>query len=216
MNNDSRDWVLAQLNINTINNITDFRSDENNQVYKLTTDKGDYILKNGPDLAAERDKLKWLKGKLPIPEVVGWRACDNNREELLMVAAEGEDLAKLSKTLPTESLVRLLADTLHRIHVLNISDCPFGEKQEGYVFIHGDACLPNFIFKNGQLTAVIDVGQAKIDSREVDLAAAVWSLAYNCGPGIGLEFLHTYGMTDATEADELRLITQYEPTWSGY
>jgi aminoglycoside phosphotransferase len=40
--------------------------------------------------------------------------------------------------------------------------------------VHGDACLPNFV---------------RIDSPEIDLAAAVWSLDHNLGPGFGGAFL---------------------------
>lgn len=44
-------------------------------------------------------------------------------------------------------------------------------------FIHGDACLPNFILKDADhFSCVIDLGLADFSDRHIDLFWAVWSL----------------------------------------
>lgn len=50
---------------------------------------------------------------------------------------------------------------------------------EDLVFSHGDVCFPNFIYKNHQLQAVIDVSGAGINDRHLDLAIALRTLRYN-------------------------------------
>lgn len=45
--------------------------------------------------------------------------------------------------------------------------------------IHGDMCLPNFIFKDFEFQALIDVGDAGIGDRHFDLFWTLWSLWYN-------------------------------------
>ncbi|MCX6808665.1 MAG: phosphotransferase [Candidatus Berkelbacteria bacterium] len=189
------------------------RSAKENNVLKINTDNGRYILKQGPELSGERDRLNWLDGKLLVPRVVIWREKEG-RDDLLMTCVEGEDLAQLSKIIPKEDLVNFLATTLRLVHSIDISDCPFEKIEKGFVFTHGDACLPNFMFQNGKLSGIIDLGDAMIGDREIDLAAAVWSLDFNFGAGLGIPFLQAYGISDPSERDVDRLIRKYESNWS--
>ena len=73
------------------------------------------------------------------------------------------------------------------------------------IVTRGDACLPNFLYQGGGLSGYVDVGDMTIGEPEVDLAAAVWSLQYNLGPGYGLNFLREYGRQDADDEDVERL-----------
>ena len=70
--------------------------------------------------------------------------------------------------------------------------------------------LSNFIFQNDNFSGYIDLGDMRIDSPEVDLAAVVWSLQYNLGSGHGLNFLKKYGLKNATEELVEKLRLQYE------
>lgn len=200
---------LEDLGIQDMIGATKIRSAEENNVRKIETEKGSYILKEGPDLLGEKDRLDWLEGKLPVPKVINWQ--DNNEQQkLIMSCIEGEDLALLSKKISKEELVKLLANTLQLIHSVDTTNCPFGKQGKDSVFIHGDACLPNFIFHNSELYGIIDLGDAGIGDREDDLAAAVWSLDFNHGPGLGVPFLKAYGLESPTNEDVDRLIHKYE------
>lgn len=71
--------------------------------------------------------LKWLKGKLPVPEVHLF-IIDDEYEYLLMSEVKGACAcdASLSEDLP--HLVRLLAKGLRRIHNVDITDCTFDQR----------------------------------------------------------------------------------------
>ena len=211
MNDDfnNLDWIKEKLGIQDFLGVKKLRSDKQNNVLKIETKKGSYILKQGINLINEKERLFWLDDKLPVPQVIAWQD-HGNKQELLMTFIEGEDLAQLSKKIPKERLVDLLADTLHSIHRIDIADCPFGKKNKDSVFIHGDACLPNFIVHNNKLSGIIDLGEAGIGEREDDLAAAVWSLEYNFGEGMGVSFLTAYGIDFPTALDVERLRLKYE------
>lgn len=215
MNNNLKimDWVKEKLGTDDFLTVEKIRSAEQNNVFKVKTNNGNFILKQGPGLSSEKDRLVWLNGKLPVPKVIAWQN-GNEQEELLMTCIEGEDLAFLSKKIPKEELTKLLASTLRQIHSVDIKDCPFGEKNKDFVFVHGDACLPNFIILDGKLSGIIDLGDSGIDNKEKDLAAAVWSLDYNYGPALGVPFLEAYGIPSPTNKEVEILRLKYESDWS--
>ena len=62
---------------------------------------------------------------------------------------------------------------------------------------------------DGTVNGYIDLGEMGVGDIEVDLSAAVWSLQYNLGPGLGERFLRAYGLPDATDHDVRRLWTTY-------
>jgi len=127
-----------------------------------------------------------------------------------MTAIEGEDLAQLSPSLPAQTVITLLAAALRRIHATPVTGWPFPATDfaTGQTLVHGDACLPNFLFHDNQLTGIIDLGDMTLATPETDLAAAVWSLQYNRSPGLGPAFLREYGwpITTETEGERLRQI----------
>lgn len=212
----TQQWIQNSLDPEHLVSLKEVKGAEHNQVYKVTTDKGVYFLKHGPNLKVEQDRLSWLQGKLPVPQVIAWRQTDDQQEELLMTAVEGQDLATLAKHVPDHALINYLIEALDAIRAVDISDYPFDKPQPGQTFVHGDACLPNIIFNDGKLAGIIDVDKAGIGDPKIDCAAAIWSLAYNCGPEICLSFLQQYSNPHATAEDVIALIKQYEPTWSGY
>ena len=62
------------------------------------------------------------------------------------------------------------------------------------VVVHGDYCLPNVLMKDGQFSGLIDLGQAGIGDRHIDIYWAIWSLWYNLKTDQFIDcFLDFYG-----------------------
>jgi aminoglycoside phosphotransferase len=78
------------------------------------------------------------------------------------------------------------------------------------VLVHGDACLPNFLFAEDGCLGYVDMGGVAVDDVETDLSAAIWSLHFNLGPGYGAMFLKRYGMGDAADEYVETLRLRYE------
>lgn len=182
---------------------------DQSDVYKLTTPSQNYFLKVASALEKERVRLEWLAGKLPVPRVIALIRIED-KDALLMTEVEGESLARFSKKISPKDTVSKLAVAIRDFHSIDISSCPFGKKGDGKVLVHGDACLPNFIYRDGELSGYIDLSDMQIADKNVDLAAAVWSLQYNLGKGYGLAFLKEYGLKDATENLVNNLYDLYE------
>ena len=199
-------WASKQLQTPTPA-ATQVRSNEINQVFRLKSIGEIRFLKIGPDLAREYDRLLWLEGRLPCPRPLGFTTHDRT-DGLLMSAVAGDDLAHLSASLPAEVIIARLAAALNAVHATSTAEWPFGGN--GGVLVHGDACLPNFLFLGQDLSGYIDVGDMAVGEAEIDLAAVVWSLQYNLGPGHGLAFLREYGIKDADEEDVEHLRLRYE------
>jgi aminoglycoside 3'-phosphotransferase-2 len=166
-------------------------------------------LKIGKDLERERQRLEWLNGKLAVPNVVDFME-SGNQSALLLSAIEGRNLAVLKNEWPAEKIVDRLAQVIKEFHAVDASNCPFGNLEAGKVLVHGDACLPNFIFNGDNFSGYIDLGDATIGDREIDFAAAIWSLQYNLGKGYGLSFLQKYGVENAAEEVVEKLRLKYE------
>ena len=77
--------------------------------------------------------------------------------------------------------------------------------------IHGDFCLPNILLNEKlELSAIIDVGNAGIGDKHIDLFWAVWSLNYNLKTDKYTEcFLNAYGK-DNFDYEMLRVIAAFE------
>ncbi len=77
------------------------------------------------DLRRERDRLAWLRGRLPVPEVTGF-AEDVDRQVMLMTGLPGVPAfdAQLAASEPAR-VIRLLAEGLREIHRVPIDTCPF-------------------------------------------------------------------------------------------
>jgi len=179
---------------------------DQSDVYRLHTQRGTFFLKIGKKLSREKDKLEWLQGKVSVPKVVAFMVIDDT-EALLLSGIEGTNLAHLSKEWPSEKVVQELVAALHTFHAVSTEGCPFGQGGLGKILVHGDACLPNFICKDGSFSGYIDLGDVCVGNKEIDLAAAVWSLQYNLGKGYGATFLEKYGVKNVTEelVEDLRL-----------
>lgn len=76
------------------------------------------------ELAAERDRLEWLRGKLPVPAVAAFAVTDEHTF-LLLSEVPGVMACDPACADDLPELVRLLADGLRQLHQVDIADCPF-------------------------------------------------------------------------------------------
>lgn len=73
------------------------------------------------DLAAEHDRLRWLFGRLPVPEVVEY-AASNGLACLLIRELPGQPAHRAAAQLDRDALVDRLAAGLRQIHALPVND----------------------------------------------------------------------------------------------
>ena len=66
--------------------------------------------------------------------------------------------------------------------------------EEDLVFTHGDYCLPNVLFKDGELTGFIDLGFAGVGDRHLDFVSASWTIQRNLGEEWISPFFRAYGL----------------------
>jgi kanamycin kinase len=201
-------WAAAQLNV-TDPSVKRAHSGENSTVFEIAAGDTRWFLKIGDRLARECAGLRWLQGRLPVPQVVAFDQM-GGADALLMAAVPGTNLAALAKSRPPGTIVGMLASALRAFHSASAEDCPFEAYVPGESLVHGDACLPNIMCReDGVVNGYIDLGEMGVGDVEVDLSAAVWSLHYNLGPGLGERFLRAYGLPDATDDYVRRLWTLY-------
>ena len=78
------------------------------------------------------------------------------------------------------------------------------------VLIHGDYCLPNVMLDDWRFSGFIDLGNAGIGDRHVDLFWATWTLWFNLKTNEYRDrFLDAYGR-DKIDADALRSVAAVE------
>jgi aminoglycoside 3'-phosphotransferase II len=186
-------------------------------VWRLGGESRAVYVKRAAHLVDERDRLAWLAGRWPVPEVIGfYRAAGD--DWLLTREVPGVPLSDASVGLPPARVASLLGEILRGIHRTDATGCPFGTSKPGHVLIHGDYCLPNVLVTGGagraqgappKLSALIDVGRAGLGDPRDDLAAGVWALRYNFGAGFAREFLDAYGAPPMTDAEIERLRRRY-------
>jgi kanamycin kinase len=177
-------------------------------VWRLDGTSSSAYVKRAAHLAGERDRLEWLQGRLPVPELIGlYRGFGD--DWLVTRAVPGVPLSDKSTGLQPGHVARRLGEILRDIHSVAASDCPFGDSGPGHVLVHGDYCLPNVLVADGRLSGLVDVGLTGLGNPNVDLAAGVWTLQYNYGPGHAREFLEAYGAPPMTDAEIERLRRKY-------
>lgn len=98
-------------------------------IYQVTLDTGNTAyLKAGAgeaavDLDAEYDRLTWLKGRIPVPDVTYLDRGSSDDTRLLVDLIPGQP-AHLSDA-PRSAIVDVLAEALQQIHAIDPADCPF-------------------------------------------------------------------------------------------
>ncbi len=77
------------------------------------------------DVEREKDMMLWLRGKLPIPEVLHFEQHENSNY-LLMRAASGEVGYTYYETRrDPEKIIRIYSEGIQRFQSISIADCPF-------------------------------------------------------------------------------------------
>jgi len=79
------------------------------------------------ELLAEKERLEWLQGRLPVPEVYAFSA-DEGRSFLLLSEIPGLESCDVMFERNIPAIVRLLAEGLRLIHNVKIADCPFDRR----------------------------------------------------------------------------------------
>ena len=177
-------------------------------VWRLSAGSRVVYVKRASALSAERDRLAWLAGRLPVPELVGFYEAQGD-DWLVTREVPGVPLSHMSLGWEPEQVARRFGEILRDIHSTDASACPFGERAPGHVLIHGDYCLPNVLVEDGRLTGLVDVGRSGLGDPRDDLAAGLWTLHYNFGHGFGPQFLESYGAPPMTDKDMERLRRRY-------
>jgi kanamycin kinase len=177
-------------------------------VWRLAGKSGAVYVKRAANLEGERDRLVWLRGRLPVPELVGFFHAAGD-DWLMTRELKGVPLYHPSVGWPPARIARVFGEILRSIHASDATGCPFGVARRGHVLVHGDYCLPNVLVSDGELSALVDVGAAGLGDPRQDLAAGVWTLQYNFGPGHAGEFLDAYGAPPMTDEEIERLRRRY-------
>jgi len=165
-------------------------------------------VKRAAHLEGERDRLAWLGGRWPVPQLIGLFHGFGD-DWLLTHAVRGQPLNDRSIPWTPEAMAARLGEILRGLHSTDGTGCPFGEAGPGHVLVHGDYCLPNVLVEDGELSALVDVGGAGLGDPLVDLAAGVWTLQYNYGPGHARTFLDSYGWKPMTDSEIEKLRRRY-------
>ena len=177
-------------------------------VWRLSSDRGAVFVKRAADLAPERDRLAWLAGRWPVPDVAGFFR-EMGDDWLVTREVHGVPMYDPSVGWEPARVAKRLGEILRGLHSTNAVGCPFGVKKPGHVLIHGDYCLPNVLVQDGELSGLVDVGGAGLGNPEGDLAAGVWTLQYNYGKGFARTFLDAYGWPPMTDQAIERLRRKY-------
>ena len=199
-----------------------------------------FVKQAATNLHEEAARLGWLRGKLPVPEVVHFRG-DEHGSVLVTTAVPGVDLTHFDESPEVKRrFVEVLAEALRQFHAVEPHGCPFdhsagrelgrletelsaleastgetphiwrvrqklaelrqNQPEETLVLTHGDACLPNVLVQDFELTGFVDLGAVGLGDRWRDLERACWSLGYNYGAGYDELFLRAYGVSEPDRA----------------
>lgn len=83
-------------------------------------------------LLNEKERLKWLQGKLLVPEVVYYGQDDSN-EYLLLTEIEGMNASEKSFEMMLPQLMKQLAYGLRTVHEIEFASCPFNQRLDSKI-----------------------------------------------------------------------------------
>ncbi len=107
----------------------------------------DYVLKIRPE--GSRDTIdtqviRWLTGKLPVPEIAAHEVADG-KDWLLMTRIRGRMLSDSSVMENPTLLLDCMAEALHLLWTVDIRDCPF-ERTVGENLAHAEKTIQSGLF----------------------------------------------------------------------
>lgn len=179
---------------------------------------------SGESLGDEEQRLSWLRGRFPAPEVVA-SGRDERGEWLATAAIDAESAVAPHWTERADVAARALGEGLRLLHgSLDPADCPFdwsvgariaaagasghvvpermrhAPPVDRLVVCHGDPCAPNtLVDRAGSFAGIVDVARLGVADRWADLAVASWSLEWNYGDGFEPAFFDAYGIAPDPE-----------------
>ena len=137
------------------------------------------IQKESKESKRELEAMIWLKGKLPVPDVI-YHCEKDGMSYILMTRLKGKMLCDPLILHNRNRLMKTAAAALKMLWEVDISDCPF--KEEGAsdaVLSHGDFCLPNIFADNKGITGFIDLGYCTVTKKQADIDTCIESLEAN-------------------------------------
>ena len=185
----------------------------------LYSDLGYYLkIAEKNRLKKEAEMARLFAEKKLGPEMVSYLSAD--RDYMVTRSAEGEDALHYLER--PEALCEALCEGMKRLHDMPIKGIPASvsmdaytvEKESGIIksdtFIHGDFCLPNVMLKDGKFSSFIDVGQAGVGDRHIDIFWLIWSLNYNLGTNKYMDYIFELYGKDKIDKEALRVATEIE------
>lgn len=187
------------------------------------------LASTGESLADEAERMRWLAGKHPVPDVVAL-VVDDAEEFLVTRALPGESAVSERWAADTGTALRALGSGLRRLHDVPIEGCPFGWEADRRVLLasgntrllgevpyvdtlvlcQGDPCAPNTLLAaDGSFLAHVDLARLGVADRWADLAVMSMSLAWNFREFDERIFWEAYGV----EPDPVR-IDFYRRLWN--
>ena len=187
---------------------------------------------SGESLANEAERLRWIAGKHPAPEVVALET-SGGHEVLLTRALPGTSAVAGEWKKQPSVAIRALGEGLRRLHELPVEECPYdwgvahraradrisqealaalGEPPpiDRLVVCQGDPCAPNtLIADDGSFLAHVDLARLGTADRWADLAVMTLSLEWNYVGYNEADFWAAYG----SEPDAHR-IAYYRALWN--
>ncbi len=193
------------------------------QTLCIKTEEEELFLKIAPKDSLKREALmtEWFAKKGLAEHILQYVSYD--RDYLLKKGVQGIDLTEKEWLEKPVELCQLYADTLKKIHALDPGGLPEdpictafindGYKDPSLIadtVIHGDYCLPNVITKEGRFEGLIDLGQACLGDKHIDIYWALWSLNFNLKTDEYRDvFLDAYGR-DQIDEEKLIIIQREE------
>ena len=135
------------------------------------------IQKESKESEREELALRWLQGRLPVPNVL---ACEHKDgfSYILMERLKGRMLCDPKILHNRNRITKTAAAAIKMLRSVDISDCPFNDGK-GSVLCHGDLCLPNIFADNRGITGFIDLGSCHVGNMDEDVQDCLWSLEAN-------------------------------------
>ncbi len=181
-------WRMKQAIISTIKHRSDLFNRMPSQGIGLSGAKMLFldnmvlkIQKQGDISEREVEAMTWLRGRLPVPEVL-YHVNRDGMSYLLMTRLKGRMLCDPIILHNRNRLLKSCAAALKMLWQVDLRDCPFLEGKEEYsglVLSHGDFCLPNILADNKGITGFLDLGYCTAAGRQDDIDRCLESLDAN-------------------------------------
>ncbi|MCL2375894.1 MAG: aminoglycoside 3'-phosphotransferase [Defluviitaleaceae bacterium] len=198
---------------------------------------GGYFLKSAArgKLAAEAVMTRYFHSKGLSAKVLDYVSHDC--DWLLTEKIHGDDCVAAKYLEQPERLCDTIAELLVNLHSVDFVGCPVPNYNEVYIsmarryatsdadhkiidiaertfeadtLLHGDYCLPNIVLKDWAFSGFIDLGQAGVGDRNIDIFWAAWTLRYNLKTDkYRQRFFDAYGRSKIDE-EKLRIVHTIE------